>query len=72
MSEATSATHSPATDSAAPPTGINRTAVAIASFFAVLIAFNVVFYVVAITHPVALLPPPASSAPSAPPSAASP
>lgn len=48
-----------------PPTGMNRTAVAIAAFFFILIAFNVAFYVVALNNPVDLLPEPTSAAPPA-------
>ncbi len=45
-----------------PPAGVNRTAIAIAAFFAILLAFNVAFYVVALTHPVVVLPAAATSA----------
>ncbi|MCB9729058.1 MAG: hypothetical protein H6744_06990 [Deltaproteobacteria bacterium] len=61
----------PHDDTPAAPAGLNRTALAIGAFFAVLIAFNVAFYVVALTHPVQLLPVPSAAAaqavaPSAP------
>jgi hypothetical protein len=53
--------------------GLNRTAWAIALFFGVLIAFNVAFYVVALTHPVDLLPTPtAATAPAQAPAPATP
>lgn len=45
-----------------PPTGLNRTAIAMATFFVVLIAFNIAFYVIALNNPVDLLPVPATAA----------